>query len=399
MSQTSGDQLMAVSKIRTFKAAAIAWLLASGAPALAQECTSDDPCSVSLIKGKLSEGSAEIELSLKSGEALIVDVIEAGGGGGFDPMLNVVDAGGETIASDDDGGFGLGARVLLIPEDRSRTVVTLQISPSGGGGEGENSAFDVLVRPAGFTPTPVRRIDADATQSSFRGELRGIDPQKFRFTSERGREWQFDAAGGEGTEVDPVLRITQLGSPESQLAYDDDGGEGYAASLSFVTPSDGEYIVEVGQSLSNDGPYQLTVVRGDIIPIPVIEPRELGLAGATGTFVRTFDVDDEAVAEFFFSEEVAARLMAENRDWRRLEINLRRIELGDADPMLELGVKTGFGFATIMSDDDGGEGLNSRLVVSASDMISGEGLGNLLLRAKNLNSEPDEFVLTLNFIE
>jgi hypothetical protein len=347
------------------------------AASMAKDCTAADPCTVKLLDGSLSnDGRAEITYRLTVGEPVYIDIIEAPGSSGFDPVLQIRNAAGDVIGNDDDGGFGLGARVLVNAETRADADIRLIITSSGGGEVAEGAGkFQVLIRPSGFLPTAMRTIGEGKT-ASFTGDLRADDPQRFRFQSEKGREWSFSASAANGSEVDPAIRIVRANDVSStQIAYDDDGGEGFAASLKFVAPRAGDYMAVIVQSMSVSGAYEFTAERGGIVEIPANDPKALGFETVTANFRPTYGVADAEGTLFYFIAD----------------------ESGGADPKLDMGVTTPLGFASIKSDDDGGQGLNSRITLSAGEISGAEGLENLRIEATDLNGSSDEFTIKVTF--
>ncbi len=88
---------------------------------------------------------------------------------------------------------------------------------------------------------------------------------------------------------DPLLVLEEL-RDEYLLAYDDDSGTGYDASLAFRVPEDGDYILTVGTNITVDsfGDYRLTIG----INAPV-DPQS-GEAIPTGDTIAVLDKSSKA---------------------------------------------------------------------------------------------------------
>ncbi len=85
-----------------------------------------------------------------------------------------------------------------------------------------------LLVPFGASAQAVRNLDnAQSDVQIFAGEV-GSEPVRFRVTMERGSFLQVDVRPTEGSELDPVLTITDVRTGEV-LAEDDDSGGNLAS--------------------------------------------------------------------------------------------------------------------------------------------------------------------------
>ena len=149
-------------------------------------------------------------------------------------------------------------------------------------------------------------------------------------------------------DFDPMLKLYGPTGTEP-LAQDDDSGGGTTAELTFSAETAGTYQIGVSVSGSGDAPpdgarlYDLTVVAA-VTPVAA-PPRPI-----TPNSGQPIPVDLTRCAagcRFTFQANAGDRLIAETAGGD-----------GDADPLLELYR----GGEKLAEDDDGGDGVNARLV-------------------------------------
>lgn len=206
----------------------------------------------------------------ESGQILTIAMNQAEGSG-LDPIFEIFagdDPVGEPLASDDDGGGGLDARVRFpVPRTGSYVVRAHGVSPSAG-------AFTISSALAAAIDTTPIEIDLDRPVS---GTLDGDAPERFYRLSERARSALGSAPGmlvvdlrhtGEEEEaLDPVVEVgfqTPLGF--SSVANDDDGGGGMDARVSIdVSQLDADWLenlrIKAGAFSASTGGYELVVTR------------------------------------------------------------------------------------------------------------------------------------------
>lgn len=223
------------------------------------------------LSGTLGSDDEELfRFRAESGQILTIAMNQTEGSG-LDPIFEIFagnDPVGEPLASDDDGGGGLDARVrFAVPRTGNYVVRAHGVSPSAG-------AFTISAAlAAAIDRTPVE-IDLDRPVSDA---LDGDTPERFYRLSERARSALASAPGtlvvdlrhtGEEEEaLDPVVEVgfeTPLGF--SSVANDDDGGGGMDARVSIdVSQLDGTWLedlrIKAGAFSESSGGYELVVTR------------------------------------------------------------------------------------------------------------------------------------------
>lgn len=233
-----------------------AWLAATGYNYGVLEAPDDaDWFAMSLTGGQT------VEISLEGSEA--------GGGDLGDPLLVIYDAFGNELDRNDDGGEGWNSLlVFTAPSDGtyyvsaeafgastgSYTLSSQEIGIAQQGGKGpsddfagDTSTFGTLV----MNGTAVGTIEQDGDTDWFAMQLAGGQPVQISMEGE---------PTGAGTLSDPTLAVfDQFGN---EVAYNDDGGEGFNSLLTFVPPSSGTYYVSAESFGEATGSYLLTAMPG-----------------------------------------------------------------------------------------------------------------------------------------
>lgn len=371
------------------KAALLAGAAAILAPvgAAAQDVRNLDTArsDVLIFEGVVSTAPARFRYTMQPGTSLRVDVVPDEGSE-LDPVVTITDlATGEIIAEDDDSGGNLASRVRL-NTDRRRQIEIAVSSFAFFSGEETTGGFELQLRPATYTPPRTEPV-------SFGSDTRGrVDAGETRYYTISGTEGQLleVAAVARGDDLDPMLALYQGSVEEEALATDDDGGEGTNSFLRVVLPATGTYTIAVSPYGSSEGPYTLRVAALREYTIQAPE-QVLGLAerssghlgagyeeGAIEPATITYQLTPEALAAIRAGTgEVTVNMttpLIEDVDFP-----------GGIDPFLELGFETPLGFASMMTNDDGGEGLNARLAVNLGPVAeTGDWLERLRIRAKSI---------------
>lgn len=221
------------------------------------------------------------------------------------------------------------------------------------------------------------RPQSIAVGATVRGDLSESDPElgDRRYDSYRIRLGKGEAiqADMKSNALDSYLDVIAAGEDEPLKSHDDVGGGSRDARLRFVAPEAGDYILRAQGFAGGTGAYTLSVQRRVVVPPPGLIP--LDAAGeASGRFTDSSPVDDE--------DHPYALYSFEGKKGERVRIDMVGSE--GIDPQLELSLEEQ-GFKA--SNDDGGEGLNSRIfTVLPRD-------GTYRLRARNLNSEAGTYSL------
>lgn len=191
----------------------------------------------------------------------------------FDPYLEVLGAGVDVRATDDDGGCGTDAQLTLpLDAGTSYRVIasalfdgegayeirvvsdTAELPTCEGGSPGEGESFDL----ESVTPVGALRI-GDATEGR-------LDPFSSWIADGHGDLWTLDGEAGASiaitVEADFDPRVVLLGPGIPDSFQDDDGGEELDSRLCVVLPGTGEYQVIVrGFESEPEGPYALGIER------------------------------------------------------------------------------------------------------------------------------------------
>lgn len=200
--------------------------------------------------------------------------------------------------------------------------------------------------------------DSDAAHIPQGGSAAGLidtpgDVDWYPVDLDASRSYEITVEGAQtraGTLPDPALRI--LDDDEEEVAFDDDGGEGTDAALSF-TPSDSdEHFLVVGSSQANAGSYRISIAdTGPDDAIPGSPETDAGLTRAA-PLTDTIDfTGDEDWVRVELSEDVRYTFVQRGAGPSASD---------EADPFLRLYDAKG---TLVASDDDGSdlETLDSRI--------------------------------------
>ena len=190
-----------------------------------------------------------------------------------------------------------------------------------------------------------------------------------------GQRVRVTASRGEGSELDPYLEL--YGPAGGQAIASDDDSAGFPnARAEFVAPSDGVYRVRVrGYSSSSAGLYDLLVE-----PLAAMQAaRALGPIN-NGTFDTSVPrLNGDGVHYVDYRIALAAG-----------EEILLRLDSDAFDAYLNVYHAGGENGEPLVSDDDGGEGLNSSLTFRAPQA------GTYTVRASQLSHADGPYTLRMN---
>ncbi len=181
-----------------------------------------------------------------------------------------------------------------------------------------------------------------------------------------------------------VIVGRQVGPVLDELKSNDDGGENTNSRMRFTAPRTGEYLLLV-QSLSEEGTGAFTV---GLQPAPAATTggsRTLSFGATERGALADTDNEDEDSGKFY------DQYVFRGRAGQRVEIAMASEEF---DTYLTLGRLDGCDWEELATDDDGGDGTNSRLrhtldqdgeyVIRATAFSSGEGPYTLTLRERTV---------------
>jgi hypothetical protein len=218
------------------------------------------------------------------------------------------------------------------------------------------------------------------------GSLGARDPR----TTERGRfrVYRFTARKGQrlvvtmrSADFDTYLTVARMvGGITDALATDDDHGGGEKnldARVRFSVPDDGSYLI-VAQSANEDGAGAYTLSLAAAPPAPAPRPIALGqtVSGSLEEADEVLEDDDTFYDNWVFS----------GRRGQRVQIEMKADSL---DAYLNVGRMEGAEFNSIHTDDDGGEGTNSRMTITLPDD------GQYVIRANEVGRKTGAYTLSL----
>ena len=181
------------------------------------------------------------------------------------------------------------------------------------------------------------------------------DADWFAVNVEQGIQYQIDLEGqptGQGSLEDPLVEL--FGPGGEQIARDDDGGSGLNSRLRFTADQSGVIYIAAGAYGGNTGTYTVTVQEYVAPPDDYVD--DAGTDGVIGIGDSVAgDIGHEGDSDWFAVELAAGQSYA---------IDLEGAATGGgllSDPYLELFDSDG---EVVDFNDDGGEGLNSRLIVT-----------------------------------
>ena len=257
------------------------------------------------------------------------------------------------------------------------------------------AAWALLSPPANAQrPTPARPPAAAAQPAIIRvgqtvtGTLSERDPR----TSERGRfrVYRFEARKGQkliatmrSNDFDAYLTVAHfVGGITDALASDDDrggGGNNTDARVRFTAPDDGTYLL-VAQSLAEDGAGAFSLSLA-VAPTPTTAaPRPIQVGQ---TVSGRLDETDAVLEE---DDTFYDTWLLTGRAGQRVQIEMKADSL---DAFLAVGRMDGSEFNSIRTDDDGGEGTNSRVTITLPED------GQYVIRANEVGTKTGPYTLSV----
>ena len=291
----------------------------------------------------------------------------------FDSYLELFDANHNSLATDDDGGGELNARLtFVLPEDGDYLIEARGFSDATG-------RYDLKLEEVAPPPPPA----AIGFGQTVQGELKegGATDDEGRlfdgyaFTGTEGQRVQAVLRSGD---FDALLQVGKAGEEFEELTSDDDGlRQGTDARLTFTLPENGDYILRALPYSSNgNGLYSLEF--SDRGPEP--GPGSL-LVGSTarGSLSEADAMDDEGVSFDAYTFKAKA------------DEKLRFTLISPAfDAFVEVGEAKDGDFRSLAEDDDSLSDTHARLDWTAPRD------GTYVVRARSFApSSTGDYVLTV----
>lgn len=341
---------------------------------------------VLIFDGAVTSTPALFRYTMEAGTALTVDA-RPKEGSELDPVMTITDAvTGEVLAEDDDSGGNLASRARITTD--VRRVVEISVSAFAFfSGEETSGAFELQLRPVAWVPQPTETIGYG---SEVRGRLDEGGQRLYSIYGEAGQLLEV-ALLARGDELDPFLKLYKgQGTEGEELASDDDGGDSLNSLLRFVLPETGTYTIAATAYGSTEGGYTLRVAEQRVHSLQAPE-QVLGLAERSSGYIGAGYQEgsiDPAMITYRLTPEAIAAIRSGTGE---VTINMTTPLVEDTDfpsgidAFLELGFETPLGFASMQSNDDGGEGLNSRLALNLGPVATdGDWLERLRIRASSI---------------
>jgi len=223
------------------------------------------------------------------------------------------------IAWDDDGGSGLGSRIVWdCPSDGTYYVKIRHHNPQAAG---DDTRYDLTVATSLCHPDAYEDDDTSATARSISTD--GI-PQSHNFCGAGDEDWvQFVAQAG----ASYVIKTSSLGPScdtalylfasdgATQLAMNDDYGRGRASRITFTFSSAGTYYAKArqydGNTYGAGTEYSLSVKQGSEpppSPTPTVTPTPT--ATPPPSQIKTLILVNQERIEHYHGSSAAASLMA-----------------------------------------------------------------------------------------
>ncbi len=348
------------------------------------------PCKVHIIK-------------LEKGKTYQIDMVSTD----FDTYLRIEDSAGKQLAEDDDGGGMLNSRIKLVA-DKDDSFKVIATSFSGGEGAYTLTVKDVNAAAVGKLP-PAKKGEEKKVEEPKKEPGKGADGIKLETPTDK-KSVDIQAKLEDGDPIDPVQNFTaknyliellegnaytiEMNSTDfdaflrvvdakgKELAQDDDSGGNLNSKIVFVPPAKGKYTIVATSFGGGLGNYQL-----------VVKP--------AGDFGKAVKYDAEKVQDGTKAFYVAGKLAAtdakdavqQNSPHQVTQVKLEKgktyvVDLisGQMDCYLRIENDKKENLA---EDDDGGEGLNSRLTFTPKD----DGVFRLI--ATNLDGGAASYILAI----
>jgi hypothetical protein len=217
-----------------------------------------------------------------AGQTVQIDLMSSA----FDSYLYLRDQNGRPIAHDDDGGGGLNARIIQqLPYTGTYQIVANTLA------SGQFGAFTLQLQSAQAAMQPMVTAIPSINSLGTIGQV-GLNQQVQNTLIAGGTSWNnkpihlygFQCSAGQPTQIDILSSwdnyLIVFDPAGTEVAHDDDGGEGLNARLRWTCPTTGLYRLGVttGLASTTPGAYTLQVqamgqpMQMQPTPQPIMQP-------------------------------------------------------------------------------------------------------------------------------
>ena len=237
-------------------------------------------------------------------------------------------------------------------------------TPPGPGGRANVSEPDGEDLPEGITTTGRVEVGGSVT-----GEIApALDVDWFAVELKKGKRYQFDVEGadtGRGNLADPHLwGLQDAGGQAVSGARSNDGGVGKNGRVINTPDAEGTYYIAVSGAANTTGTYTLSVI---VLGANGVSEADTDFPRTTATTGRV-EVGASATGNIDPGDDLDG-FRVDLEAGKRYRFDLEGADTGrgsQADPILALYGDSFNVSHYIDEDDDGGEGLNSRLTYTAT---------------------------------
>ena len=264
-----------------------------------------------------------------------------------DPFLNILDGSGSRIQSNDDGGFGLESQVVYSATSSGTIYIEARAFSTQTGTYQIDVAEELDDQPDSVGGNA--SVAAGVPQT---GEIEmARDKDVFALDVTSGSSYLIDLRGTNsslGTLTDPFLKV--LNSNGSQLASNDDGGNGLESRLTYQSSTTETIFIEAGAFSTRTGTYQLDIAD---VTIRDDQPDVIGNnVNLTVGVVQSGDIESGRDVDVYALDVTAG--VTYTIDQKGFYSDVGTL----TDPLLKLRDSAG---TLLAENDDGGFRLESQL--------------------------------------
>lgn len=203
---------------------------------------SGDPMDIGeIVQGEITEAQPTVDFSFTGTSGSAVEITMVALAESLDPVLRLYGPDGALIEENDD--FDI---------EQSRNARVTAILPAEGQYRIEAASFAGSTGPFEISLTfPSVLTDSDVLSDA-------VPEISYEYEGVPGTTIRVDMVATDDT-TDPFLRL--IAPDGTEVASDDDGGEGFNARLEYVIDQPGTYTVVAGAFGTNYGPYDITLTE------------------------------------------------------------------------------------------------------------------------------------------